>query len=292
MLAVPGSTTIDAFLGGRVEAIQPAARHHRSGLDAILLAAAIGNGVSGRIVDLGAGAGVAGFALAARAPRAELVLAEREPELTACAGASLALPQNVAFASRVRIAEADLLSGESRLAADLLPGAFDHALMNPPFHDGESVRSSPKEGRARAHVLGEGGLDLWFRAAAALVRPGGTLAVILPAARLADLFAAADGRFGGLAVLPVHARAGEAAIRVLARGTKGSRAACRLMPGLVLHGAAGNAFAPAASAMLRDGASLHDVHPAWFAAAWPDGRASEPASPLNFPPPTDESLHP
>ncbi len=39
-----GATTADAFLGGAVEAVQPTLGHHRSGLEAVLLAAAVGCG--------------------------------------------------------------------------------------------------------------------------------------------------------------------------------------------------------------------------------------------------------
>jgi len=53
--------TVDAFLGGRVEAVQPAAGHHRAGLEAVLLAASLDSRIAGTIVDLGAGVGVAGF---------------------------------------------------------------------------------------------------------------------------------------------------------------------------------------------------------------------------------------
>ena len=270
MLATSRPTTIDAFLGGRVEAVQPAERHHRSGLDAILLAASLDEDASGIAVDLGSGAGVAGFALAARAPSIEVVLAEREAELLECARAALGRPANQGFAARVNVARADVLQAASREAAGLRPGGFDHAILNPPFHDEPVVRSSPKEERARAHVLESGGLDAWFRAAASLVRPGGTLSVILPASRLADLLALTSGRFGGLAVLPVHARANEAAIRVLARGVKASRAPLRLLPGFILHDGETNAFLPHASAILRDGASLRRVHPAWTDPAWSD----------------------
>ena len=58
--------TVDAFLGGLVEAVQPASGHHRSGLEAVLLAASLDSRISGTVVDLGAGAGVAGFCAAAR----------------------------------------------------------------------------------------------------------------------------------------------------------------------------------------------------------------------------------
>lgn len=252
---------VDAFLGGRVEAVQPLAGHHRSGLDAVLLAAAIGDDAAGRAVDLGAGAGVSGLCLAARAARVGVVLAEREAELVDCARAALRRPANVAFSARVEAIEADIASESGRRAAGLAAASFDIALMNPPFHDAGSVRVSPDGSRARAHVLGEEGLDAWFRAAAALLKPGGTLAAILPAARLADLLGAMEGRFGATAVLPVHPRAGEAAIRVVARGVKGSRAPLRLMPPLVLHGEAGGAYLPGPAAILRDGAALCEVHP-------------------------------
>jgi tRNA1(Val) A37 N6-methylase TrmN6 len=256
--------SVDAFLGGRVEAVQPRTGHHRSGLDAVLLAAAFDAEARGRCIDLGAGAGVAGFCLAARAFGAEVILAEREAELIAAARAALSRPANAAFAGRVSLAEADLLNEAGRSRAGLLAGSFDLALMNPPFHERASVRASPDPQRARAHVLGEEGLEGWFRAAAALLAPGGQLAAILPAARLADLTDAMAGRFGGLALLPVHPRADAPALRILALGTKGSRAPMQLFPGLILHGAGGNAFTPALSAILREGAALCDVHP-WVA---------------------------
>ncbi|MCX5497497.1 methyltransferase [Kaistia dalseonensis] len=278
MLATAEPTTIDAFLGGAVEAVQPAQGHHRSGLDAVLLAAGLGAGTRGRVVDLGAGAGVAGMTLAARAPLASVVLAEREPSLAACADAALARAANAAFAARVSVSIADILRDEARRSGGLLTGAFDHAIMNPPFHDGGSVRASPNDARARAHVLDESGLDGWFRAAAALVRPRGTLAVILPADRLGALLAACEGRFGGLALLPVHARPEEPALRVLARGVKGSRAPSRLLPGLVLHGAEGSAFLPGIASILRNGAAIGDIHPSWSDPAWGDAAPSTTTS--------------
>ncbi|WEK52406.1 MAG: methyltransferase [Candidatus Kaistia colombiensis] len=268
MLDLAIETSIDAFLGGRVEAVQPAKGHHRSGLDAVILAAALGTAAAGRVVDLGAGAGVAGLVLAARAKRLRLVLVEREPDLVACAIEALAQPANAGLAGRVEVVRADLLAAATRKAAGLEAESFDHALMNPPFHDPGRVRASPDDFRARAHVLGEGGLDDWFRAAAALVRPQGTLATILPADRLPAILDACEGRFGGLTILPLHPRVDEPATRVLVRGVKGSRAAMRLLPGLVLHDGAGSSFAPGLVAILRDGASLADIHPVWSDPQW------------------------
>jgi tRNA1(Val) A37 N6-methylase TrmN6 len=122
---------------------------------------------------------------------------------------------------------------------------------------------SPRPARAGAHVLGEGGLDPWFRAAVGLLKSGGTATVIFRADGLDLVLAAAEGRFGGLDILPVHPRAGDPALRVLVRGVKGSRAALRLLPGIVLHRDSGNAFRPEVEAILRDGADLVTAVPAW-----------------------------
>ena len=263
MTAALAEATVDAFLGGRVEALQPARGHHRAGLDAILLAAALGPETEGAVFDLGAGVGVAGMAVAARCARTRVTLVEREPELAALALTALARPANRAFDDRVRVVEADLLSAASRAAAGLADGSADHVVMNPPYYPPAAVRASPEAGRAGAHVLAEGGVDAWFRAAAALVAPGGTATAIFRADGIAELFAAASGRFGAAILLPVHPREGEPASRLIVRATKGSRGRPALLPGLVLHGEAGSAFLPGPSAVLREGAALAEIHGAW-----------------------------
>jgi tRNA1(Val) A37 N6-methylase TrmN6 len=72
---------------------------------------------------------------------------------------------------------------------------------------------------------------------------------------LAEVLALLDGRFGDVAVLPIHGRAGQPAIRVLVRARKGSKAPLTVLPGLMLNDAAGNPTAEA-EAILRGGAAL------------------------------------
>ena len=72
---------------------------------------------------------------------------------------------------------------------------------------------------------------------------------------LGDVLAALDDRFGEIAVLPVHGRAGKPAIRVLVRARKGSRAPLTLLPGLMLNDEDGRPT-DAAEAVLRDGEAL------------------------------------
>jgi tRNA1(Val) A37 N6-methylase TrmN6 len=255
-------TTVDAFLGGRLTAVQPIAGHHRAGLDAVLLAAAINPAFAGDVVDIGAGVGVAGMAVAARCGAAHVVLAERDETASSSAAAGLARPENRAFAGRVRAVTVDILDAAAREAAGLAPASADAVIMNPPFRDASAGTAPPVPARAAAYVL-EGGIDPWFRAAASLLRPRGALAVIFDAARLDELLAACSQRFGGATIVPLAPRPAAAAIRVLVTARKGSRGPLRLLPPFVLHAPDGNAFIPAAEAVLRDGAALSAVHSSW-----------------------------
>ena len=89
----------------------------------------------------------------------------------------------------------------------------------------------------------------------ARLKPGGKLVVIFRADGLSDLLAPLVGRFGGITILPVHPRPEAAAIRILLRATKGSRAPIAILPGLTLNDAEGRPTAEA-EAVLRGGAAL------------------------------------
>lgn len=81
---MPADVTDDAVLGGRLRLKQPK-RGHRVGHDAILLAATCPAHAGERVVDLGAGVGAAGLALAARVAGIEVTLVEVDAELAALA---------------------------------------------------------------------------------------------------------------------------------------------------------------------------------------------------------------
>ena len=71
--------TRDRFLGGKIEVLQPSANGHRSGLDAILLAATLPKDCKGNVADLGSGSGVAGLAAIALRPQLNVLLVENNP---------------------------------------------------------------------------------------------------------------------------------------------------------------------------------------------------------------------
>lgn len=278
------ATTLDRFLGGHLIIEQPARGAHRAGLDAILLAATVPAEARGLLVDLGAGVGTAGLAAGLRAPGLAVQLVERDPATARLARANAARLVAGGRTAPIAVIEIDIAAKASlREAAGLGRESADIVIMNPPYFAPGRVRASPAGARAAAHVLpeaagrsesdgggpapspapgaarrqGDGdGLALWTRAAAALARPDGMLALIFRGDALSDILAALDGRFGALAIRPIHPRAEAPAHRLLVTGRKGSRAAPAILPGLVLHPPAGSDYLPGADAILRGEAGL------------------------------------
>jgi len=246
---MPDAPSPDLLLDGRIKLFQSGG--HRAGTDAILLAAAAPALPAGLAVDAGAGAGTVGLLLALANPGAQVALLEKNP--VAAEDARRNIEVNC-FAGRVRLVEADLFDAKARKAADLLETA-DVVVTNPPFLDGRAARISPDAGRAMAHVLGEGGLAGWLKAALALLRPGGVFVMIFRADALDAILAALKGRLGALEVFPIFPKQGRPAIRVIVRGRKGSKAPLAVLPGLVLHGEDGK-FTPATEEIHRRGRRL------------------------------------
>jgi tRNA1(Val) A37 N6-methylase TrmN6 len=244
--------TEDAVLGGRLRLRQPQ-RGHRVGHDAILLAAACPARAGEAVVDLGAGVGAAGLALAVRVADVRVTLVEVDPNLAALAAENAALN---GLAARVRAVTLDVSAPPRAFAAaGLPPDSVMRVLMNPPFNDPATQRVSPDARRRRAHAAPPADLAVWTRTAARLLRPRGTLTLIWRADGLADILAALDPAFGGIDVRPVYPKPSTPAIRVLVCATKASRTPLSLLPGLVLNDEGGRT-ARAAESILRDGTAL------------------------------------
>jgi tRNA1(Val) A37 N6-methylase TrmN6 len=249
----PGlDVTEDAALGGRLRLKQPR-RGHRFGHDGILLAAATAARPGDHVVDLGAGIGIAGLALAARVADTTITLVDSEARLLALAAENA---ESNGLAARVRLIHADIAAPtEAFASAGLQAGSVAHVLMNPPFHDPARQNQSPDSARSHAHMAADDTLATWTRTAARLLAAKGGLTLIWRADGLAAVLAAIEREFGGIAILPVHPRPGVAAIRLLVRAVKGSRAPLAMLPGLFLNGEDGRPTAEA-EAVLRAGAAL------------------------------------
>lgn len=249
--------TVDAFHRGRFVLVQPSKGHHRAGLDAMLLAAMVPGGFDGTVADLGAGVGAAALAVLSRCPEADAVMFENDPSIADCARQTLQHAENASLSRRARIVPADVtLDGRAREAAGLDRERFDQVIANPPFNDARD-RQTPDAARAAAHVIDAGTMLAWIKTASAIARPGGRFSMIARPSMLTDILAGMDRRFGAIAVRPVHPRADEAAIRILASGVKGSRARLAMLPAVVLHpdGTSGQ-FTPQADALINGEAAL------------------------------------
>lgn len=254
--------TQDKFLGGRLNILQPA-KAYRAGLDAVLLAAAVpfdraGTCTPVRVLDAGAGVGVVGLCLAARCPRAQVLLAERDPMLLEIARRNIALNE---LSDRVSVLGIDVSAGGGALYQDGaegpldLIGGFDFVVANPPYYRKNSGTSPSSKVKARAHQMDAGELDGWFRFLSTVAARDATMTMIHRADALPEILAACQGRFGGLKILPIHAKFGAPAIRVLVQGRKGSRAPLCILSGLVLHDDT-QSYSEELQGILREGRSL------------------------------------
>ena len=238
--------TRDAFLGGLLHLYQPV-RGYRAGVDPVLLAATI-PAISGeKVLELGCGVGAAILCLGARVPGLSLTGVEREAQF-----ATLAARNGGAALEVVR---ADIAA----LPLTLRQRQFDHVLANPPYWQRAASVASDDPAREAAHGE-QTPLALWIAVAAKRLAPKGLLHVIHRAERLPDLMAALPRDMGSVEVLPVAARTGRAAERIILRARKSGRADFRLHAPLILHRGAdhldGDQYTDAVRNALRSGAAL------------------------------------
>jgi tRNA1(Val) A37 N6-methylase TrmN6 len=209
----------ETFLDGRVKVAQSESGF-RSGLDAVMLAAAIPAKAGQSALELGAGAGTASLCLEARVPGIAITGVEIDPSL-----AKLALENAAANGAQARFVDADIFALPPELKRD-----FDHVFCNPPFHGEGQV--SPDPARAAA-LMDDGKLAQWLKLGLQRTVSGGFFTAILRADRLNQALAALPQQ--GLCAFPLVPRAGEAPKRVIVQARKGSAAPFALLPGLILH---------------------------------------------------------
>ncbi|WP_428245848.1 tRNA1(Val) (adenine(37)-N6)-methyltransferase [Ferrovibrio sp.] len=252
-------TTLDALLGGRVQLKQPR-KGQRASADAVMLAAAVPARRGQRVLELGCGTGVAMLCLAARLPGLEIDGIELQPDLVALARGNIAANGQE---ERLRAFAADLR--ERRQAGPgVAPNSYDQVFANPPYFDparhrvaADPGRALARQGRVRGETSPEAETDAaaWIGAMLRYCKPGGRLTLIQRVEQLGALLVALEPKAGGIEVIPLHSKPGQAAKRLILRAVKGGKAPLMLRPGLVLHHPDGSYF-PEIDAVLRDGAAL------------------------------------
>lgn len=240
--------TDDKFLCGRLRLWQPL-RGYRAATDPVLLAAACPASPGESVLDLGCGAGAAALCLATRVPGLRLTGLELQPGY-----ADLARRNAARNAIALEVVEGDLRHMPTALRRD-----FDHVICNPPYYPAGGT-PSPVTARATAMQVEAVALADWISIAARRLRPGGWLTMIAGADALPELLAGL-GKLGSASVLPLAAREGRAAKRVILRARKGGRAQFRLLSPFVIHQGASHLgdredYTPEANAILRSGSDL------------------------------------
>jgi tRNA1Val (adenine37-N6)-methyltransferase len=241
-VASADDVTADSLLQGRVRLYQPA-RGARMSLDPVLLAGFLAPPY-GRFLDIGCGAGPVSFLLLARDPSASGVGVEIQPRLAALAVRGR---DDNGWSGRL-----DIVEGDVRQVDRLAEASFDLVVTNPPYRTVDDSPPSPNRERALAHHEITLRMEDWIAIAARVVRPGGRVAAILPAAR-------ADRLVAGLAdcdLFPVHTRyaqprAGEPFSRVLIEARRGQHRIDVVDRPLVVHEADGQ-FTPEVRRMLGE----------------------------------------
>lgn len=223
--------TLDSMAGGALRLWQRR-RGYRFSLDSVLLAHfALASPRAlqvRRVLDLGTGCGVVGLLLARLQPEWRVAGVELQPGLAELARRNAALNE-LPF----EVIECDWRS----LAGRVPDAGAELVVTNPPYYlqGAGQLCDEPERAAARAEL--HGGLPELVRAARRAMHPRGAFCLVLPTARLSDVFAALHAeRLGPVRLRFVHPTASQPANHVLVESSASSRAALVVEPPLIVHG--------------------------------------------------------
>ncbi len=227
----PAGCTRDEALRGKLTLWQPE-QGYRFSVDALLLADFARHpdpDWQGDIVDLGAGCGVVGLALATQLPATRVTLVELQARLAELCRVNVRAND---LERRVQVVEADL-----RMLKGQLDGAsVMRVVSNPPFQPAGAGRQSPDPEKAIANMELEVTLPVLVASAARLLKPRGRFTVIYPAERAVEVCEAMSHHgVRPVRLRPVYPLAGRPARRVLIQGRKGVSDPLVMDPPLVIH---------------------------------------------------------
>ncbi len=232
----------DYLLDKRIKVLQPI-NGYRASTDAVLLSAAVINVKKGdTILDVGSGTGAISLCLAER-------YKTRGVNIT-----GLELQEELAELSN----QSAKLNGFDFLHFELvdifknkLPRcSFTHVISNPPYSDHDMP--SPYQGKSTAHNFKDVSLKDWISLMIKMIKPQGYFYMVNRAEALDDIIAAIHGKLGGIEVIPLYSKNGQAAKRVIVRARKDSKAPLSIHSGIIIHQDNGE-YGETARKILRDG---------------------------------------
>jgi len=242
-------TTQDQFLNGKLLINQPKFGY-RAATDPVFLAAFTPAEPGQSVLELGCGVGVASLCLGWRVGGLDITGLELQADYAALARENAA--QN---AQELSVVEGDVEAMPQALRTQ----EFDHVITNPPFFEAASHSPSPVPGKDIANRSAEP--VGWIANGLRRLKPGGWITLVQRSEHLGDILGGLDGKTGDCMILPIAARAGRAADRVLVRARKGAKGKLTLLAPFVVHKGAqhqdgADGYSEQAQAVLRHGNAL------------------------------------
>ncbi|OAJ68578.1 tRNA1(Val) (adenine(37)-N6)-methyltransferase [Gluconobacter cerinus] len=230
---------------------------YRTGLEPVLMAAAVPARAGETILEAGCGAGAGLLCLAARVAGVSGIGLEADADTVKLAAHNFLnnpFPDSRTSLSALQ-AVLPAIPSSLRALAPTANGRFHHVMANPPWHSAHGT-PSPDERRRLALSAEDTDPQAWIRSLTRWVLPGGTLTFIISAA-ITDRACQTllENGCGSLQLYPFWPKQGREAKLVLIQAIHGGKGIFRLRPGLVLHAEDGR-FTDAAERVLRRGESL------------------------------------
>ncbi len=242
--------TRDAFLGGRLQVLQPKAGY-RAATDPVFMAASVPVKAGQTVLELGCGVGVAILCLASRVPDCDITGLEIQNEY-----AELARENAEKNRLKATVVSGDLM----KMPQELRDQSFDHVMFNPPFYDEAKVTAPNDEGKSQAFVMDLSIAD-WITVAMKRLKPKGRLTFIHRVEILPAALGVLASFAGDITTKPLASREGQPAKRIIVTCRKGTNGPAKLLAPLVIHSASGHGvdagrYSDLAEGILRNGDAL------------------------------------
>ncbi|MDO4982538.1 MAG: methyltransferase [Eubacteriales bacterium] len=204
------------------------AEHFRLSTDSVLLSDYVNLSSVKKGFDLGCASGIIALLLLERSEK--LCMTGLEINENACALAHENMERN-GFDGRCEIVCGDIREHRRLFAA----GSFDLVVSNPPYFPVGSGVEAPDAARAAARGEGQCTLDELCRAAAFLLKTGGSFTLVHRCERLSELFCSmTESGIEPKRLRLVQHKAASAPSLVLVEGRRGGKPGLRIEPPLIL----------------------------------------------------------
>ena len=200
------------------------------GTDAVLLADFAAARAGDRVVDMGTGTGVIAILIASRQSRCAVDAIEIQPDMADMAARSVALK---GMESAIRVTNCDFRMGAKALGYE----RFSLAVCNPPYGKaGGGLISETDAHRIARHESGDVTVNDVAASAFSMLKTGGRLCVVFPAARAFEMMCAMrENRLEPKRVRTVHATAFHAPKLMLIEAVKFGGSMLKWLPPLIMY---------------------------------------------------------